>query len=308
MKTVLEQPARPFIKWAGGKGQLISQMRGYLPKQLRNTGRMKNYFEPFLGGGAVFFWLTSEFDFENVYLYEINSEVANCYQTIRNRINKLVGELGSLEADYFSKSDDKLEQFFYSMRSEYNGLILSRTPNNLVRKAALLIFLNKTCYNGLYRVNLKGEFNVPFGRYKKPAICDEENLYAVNDVLKNAEIINGDFAQCLAHADSESFVYCDPPYRPISETANFTNYSKDTFNDYEQKRLKEVFDKLNDVGALVMLSNSDPKNFDPKDTFFDDLYRGYNIRRLKAIRMINCNASKRGEIKEILVRNYEGEW
>jgi len=304
METLLKAEARPFIKWAGGKGQLISQMQEYLPKQLLDTGRMKNYFEPFLGGGAIFFWLASEFDFENIYLYEINSEVANCYRTIRNRINKMVSELGQLEAEYFSRIEEKRERFFYSRRTEYNELILSKSPNNSVRKASLLIFLNKTCFNGLYRVNSKGEFNVPFGRYKKPTICDEDNLNAVKEVLKNAEIINGDFSQCLQYADSQSFVYFDPPYRPLSRTASFTSYCQGSFCDSEQMRLKEVFDKLNKKGCRVMLSNSDPKNIDPKDNFFDDLYREYKIVRLNATRMINCNADKRGEIKEILVRNY----
>ena len=304
MSVVEKLNAKPFLKWAGGKGQLISQMQKYLPKKLLNTGRMKNYFEPFLGGGAVFFWLASEFDFENIYLYEINSEVANCYRTIRNRINKLVAELGELESEYLSKTEKKREDFYYARRSEYNELILSRPANNSVRKAALLILLNKTCFNGLYRVNSKGEFNVPFGRYKNPTICDEENLYAVKKVLKNAEIINGDFSQCLEHADSQSFVYFDPPYRPLSRTANFTNYYQDSFSDSEQLRLKKVFDKLHKKGSFVMLSNSDPKNFDPKDNFFDDLYRKYKIVRLNATRMINCNADKRGKIKEIIVRNY----
>ncbi|MBU0468386.1 MAG: DNA adenine methylase [Candidatus Omnitrophica bacterium] len=304
MSIIDKLQAKPFLKWAGGKGQLISQMQECLPKDLFCSGRIKNYFEPFLGGGAVFFWLASEFDFENIYLYEINSEVANCYRTIKNRINKLVSELGELEREYFSQIDEKREKFYYSRRAEYNELILSTAPNNTVRKAALLLFLNKTCFNGLYRVNSKGEFNVPFGRYKNPNICNESNLFAVKEALKNAEIINGDFSKCLQYADSQSFVYFDPPYRPLSQTASFTSYCQDSFSDSEQVRLKEVFDALDKKGALVMLSNSDPKNIDPKDNYFDDLYREYEIVRLKATRMINCNASKRGEIKEILVRNY----
>ena len=304
MSVIEKIQVKPFLKWAGGKGQLISQMRAYFPGQLLNTGRMKSYFEPFLGGGAVFFRLASEFDFENIYLYEINPEVANCYRTIRNRINKLVGDLAELESEYLSKTEKKREAFYYARRTEYNELILSKVVNNCVRKASLLVFLNKTCFNGLYRVNSKGEFNVPFGRYKNPTICDEENLYAVKEVLKNAEIINGDCSLCLRYADSQSFVYFDPPYRPLSKTASFTNYCQAVFSDSEQRRLKDVFDKLDKKGALVMLSNSDPKNLDPKDNFFDDLYKKYKIVRLNATRMINCNADKRGEIKEILVRNY----
>ena len=173
-----------------------------------------------------------------------------------------------------------------------------------MRRAALIVFLNKTCFNGLFRVNAKGLFNVPFGRYENPTICDEDNLLAVNHALQNAEIGCCDFSECLKHAGKDSFVYFDPPYRPISKTASFTGYIKNGFNDIDQRRLKMVFDDLDAKGADVMLSNSDPKNFDPKDNFFDDLYRKYSIRRLDAMRMINCNSSKRGLIKEILITNY----
>lgn len=213
--------------------------------------------------------------------------------------------MNQLELEYFSKSDNGREKFFYEKREEFNTYLRRKASNSFIRKAALLIFLNKTCFNGLYRVNSLGEFNVPFGRYKNPTICNEDNLHAVHELLQKAEIICGDFSLCLEHADRESFVYFDPPYRPISATSNFTSYSKDTFGDSEQKQLRKVFGDLDKKGARVMLSNSDPQNSNPRDRFFDDLYKGYHIQRLNATRLINCNADRRGEIKEILVTNYK---
>lgn len=294
---------KPFLKWAGGKGQLIDQIVPHLPSAFK-TGRIKKYFEPFLGGGALFFWLSEQYDFESVYLYEINPSVNNCYQVIQKNVGKLIRELSQLEREYLFASERGREKLYYDKREEFNAFLRHKASNSVIRRAALLIFLNKTCFNGLYRVNSQGEFNVPFGRYKNPTICNEDNLYAVNELLQKAEIFCGDFAQCLKSADNESFVYLDPPYRPISMTASFTNYSKDVFDDQEQKRLRKVYGDLDKKGAFVMLSNSDPKNVDPDDYFFDDLYRGYHIERLNATRLINCNADRRGIITEILVMNY----
>lgn len=294
---------KPFLKWAGGKGQLIEQIASYLPSAFK-TGQIKKYFEPFLGGGAIYFWLAKHYDFEFVYLYEINPSIAICYQVIQKNVKKLVKTLNELEMEYFSGSDKKREKLFYDKREEFNSYLRRKSANSHLKRAALLIFLNKTCFNGLYRVNLKGEFNVPFGRYKKPAICNEENLLAVSELLEKAEIVCGDFSLCLEYADDESFVYFDPPYRPISATASFTSYSKQAFNDNEQKRLGTVFSELDNRDAHVMLSNSDPKNINPKDNFFDNLYEEYRIERLTATRLINCNAERRGVITEILVVNY----
>lgn len=294
---------KPFLKWAGGKGQLIEQISSFLPTSFK-TGKIKKYFEPFLGGGAVYFWLADHYDFEQAYLYELTPSVAICYQVIQTNVKKLVRELTSLEKEYISGSDKAREKLFYEKREEFNGFLRRSSANSHLRRAALLMFLNKTCFNGLYRVNSKGEFNVPFGRYKNPTICNEDNLFAVHDLLQNTEIACGDFEQCLKRADNTSFVYFDPPYRPISTTASFTSYSKDNFDDNEQKRLRSVFGELDSLGVNVMLSNSDPKNVDPEDDFFDDLYDGYNIERLNATRLINCNAERRGSITEILVMNY----
>ena len=299
----IERQVKPFLKWAGGKGQLIDQIAPYLPSAF-GKGKIKKYFEPFLGGGALFFWLAEQYEFEIAYLYEINPAVNICYQVIKKDIKNLVKELNQLESEYLSSSEKAREKLFYEKREEFNRFLRRKAVNSLVRRTALLIFLYKTCFNGLYRVNSKGDFNVPFGRYKNPAICNEDNLYAVNELLQKTEIVCGDFALCLENADNESFVYFDPPYRPISATASFTSYSKDTFDDAEQKRLRKVFGDLDKNDACVMLSNSDPKNIDPQDNFFDDLYRGYHIERLTATRLINCNAERRGVITEILVMNY----
>ncbi len=300
-----ELQAKPFLKWAGGKGQLISQLRKYLPKEIVKSRVIHKYFEPFVGGGAVFFWLGQEYEIKEAFLYDINPEIVMAYKSVQSKINALVLELQDLEKEYHSCSKDLRYKIYYEKRVEYNEYISKRLPNNVVRRSALLIFLNKTCFNGLFRVNSRGLFNVPFGRYERPTICDEENLLAIHKVLKNTHIECADFSKCLKSADAKSFVYFDPPYRPISRTSNFTSYIKNGFGDDDQRRLKGVFDKLNKVGANVMLSNSDPKNVNPYDNFFDDLYEGYNINRLVANRMINSNALQRGQIKEILLTNYK---
>jgi DNA adenine methylase len=299
----VNRQVKPFLKWAGGKGQLIEQIASYLPASFK-TDKIKKYFEPFLGGGAVYFWLADHYDFERAYLYELNPSVAICYQVIQKNVKKLIKELGCLEKEYISGSNKNREKLFYNMREEFNGFLRRKSANSHLRRAALLVFLNKTCFNGLYRVNSKGEFNVPFGRYENPTICNEDNLFAVHELLQNAEIVCGDFEMCLEHADNNSFVYFDPPYRPISTTASFTSYSKNSFDDEEQRRLRRIFGELDSRGSSIMLSNSDPKNVNPKDNFFDNLYKGYNIERLNAIRLINCNAERRGVITEILVTNY----
>ncbi len=297
-------PAKPFLKWAGGKGQLIEQLRQNLPKEIATSGRIKKYFEPFMGGGAVFFWLSQGYEIKQAYLYDINPEIVMAYKAVKLNMNALVKQLGELEKEYYATRKTSRDRIFYEKREEYNGYISRRVPNNVVRRTALLVFLNKTCFNGLFRVNSHGLFNVPFGRYERPTICDEDNLKAINKVLKNTHNEKADFSECLKNADEQSFVYFDPPYRPISRTANFTGYIKGGFDDNEQQRLKRVFDQLNAKGTKVMLSNSDPQNINPDDDFFDALYQRYSIKRLLANRMINSNAAKRGGIKEILITNY----
>ena len=305
MITLLRTDAKPFLKWAGGKGQLINQIKEFLPPEFVATRKINKYFEPFVGGGAVFFWLSKEYQIKKAYLYDINPEIITAYQTIRDSLRKLISELKDLEGEYLSSPKVNREKFFYVKRTEYNEYISQKRTNHVVRRTALMIFLNKTCFNGLFRVNSQGLFNVPFGRYENPTICDEKNLQAVNTVLQHAEIEEQDFSYCLKKADTHSLVYFDPPYRPISRTANFTGYIKNGFNDENQKHLKKICDQLSKIGSKVILSNSDPQNINPDDNFFDDLYRKYYRKRLQATRMINCNAEKRGMIKELLVMNYE---
>lgn len=306
MNTLQKSGSKPFLKWAGGKGQLINQIKEFLPSEVVADKRIEKYFEPFVGGGAVFFWLSHEYPIKKAYLYDINPEIITAYQTIRDHLKQLLQELKKLKKEYLTLHKFSRENFYYTRREEYNRFISEKKPNNVVRRTALMILLNKTCFNGLFRVNSQGLFNVPFGRYENPNICDEENLHAVSMALQNAEIECRDFDYCLKNADADSLVYFDPPYRPISKTASFTSYIKDGFSDEDQRRLKKVCDKLSTIGAKVILSNSDPKNIDPKDNFFDELFkqRNYKIERLRATRMINCNAERRGEIKEILVMNY----
>ena len=299
------QQVRPFLKWAGGKGQLINQIKEFLPPEFVSKKRIEKYFEPFLGGGAVFFWLAQEYKINKAFLYDVNPEIVTAYQVIRDKVKDLISELKILEKNYKRISKVGREGFFYSCRANYNNFISKKTRNHIIRRSALMIFLNKTCFNGLFRVNSQGLFNVPFGRYENPRICDETNLLAVHEVLKNAEIECKDFSYCLDKTDRNSLVYFDPPYRPISKTANFTGYIKGGFNDNDQRRLKETCDKLTRRGVKIILSNSDPKNNDIEDNFFDNLFkRNYKIERLKATRMINCQAERRGMLNEILVMNY----
>ncbi len=306
MTTETKHEAKPFLKWAGGKGQLINQIKEFLPSEIVAAKQIEKYFEPFVGGGAVFFWLSKNYSIKKAYLYDINPEIILAYRTIRDDVRELINELKRLEGQYSKFSKFQREVFFYARRTEYNDYISEKIENHCVRRAALMIFLNKTCFNGLFRVNSQGLFNVPFGRYENPTICDENNLHAVSAVLQHAVIEAGDFEYCLKKTDANSLVYFDPPYRPISKTASFTGYIKKGFNDKDQKRLKKACDELSKIGAKVILSNSDPKNVDPDDNFFEELFRQkrYKIDRLKAARMINCNSEKRGMIHEILVRNY----
>lgn len=306
MIKLSKKGAKPFLKWAGGKGQLIEEIRKHLPREIVVSGHIEKYFEPFLGGGAVFFWLSHHFTIQKSYLYDINPEIIAVYQTIKTKLNKFIAELKKLQKEYYRLDDEtEREEFYYERRSEYNKFISESLENNNVRRTALIIFLNKTCFNGLFRVNSQGHFNVPFGRYENPKICDEDNLKAVSVALRNAEIKCRDFEECLKKSDSKSLIYFDPPYRPISPTSNFTGYIRNGFSDDDQKRLKKVCDELKQKGAKVILSNSDPKNVNPDDNFFDHLYqKGYRISRVPAARMINSNANKRGEINELLVTSY----
>ncbi len=296
MSVVTEKQciARPFLKWAGGKGQLLAEIKSRLPQEIK-TGEIDTYVEPFVGGGAVFFYMVQRYEgIKNFYLFDINNDLVNCYNAIKNDVESLVDELGKLENDFLPLKKSLRKEFYYRVRKEFN---CDRSP-------AKLIFLNKNCYNGLYRVNRKDQFNVPFGYYKNPTICDAENLENVSRILQKAEIICDDFEKSDKYIDDKTFIYFDPPYRPISPTASFTSYSKDNFDEAKQIRLSRFCRQINDKGAKFLLSNSDPKNEDPKDHFFEDHYKDFSIDKVKAARLINCKASGRGQINELLITNY----
>ena len=299
--------AKPFLKWAGGKTQLLPRFQQLYPEALKNK-KIKNYYEPFLGSGAVFFDIAQNFEIENAYLYDINDELILTYKVIQNDAAKLIDFLYRYEHIYLKLGKKKREDYFYEQRSNYNlqrfNVDYTKYSDAWAARAAQLIFLNRTCFNGLYRVNSKGEFNTPAGDYKNPTICDEQNLLAVSKVLEIATIKKGDYTQIKRDLKKHSFVYFDPPYRPISKTASFKAYSKKGFTDTDQTKLAALFNFINSKGEYVMLSNSDPKNNNPADNFFDDLYKEHNIVRIPARRMINADATKRGKINEIVVTNY----
>ena len=292
--------AKPFLKWAGGKGQLINTFDEMFPNELKED-KIKTYIEPFVGGGAVLFYVLQNYDIEKAYINDINRELINCYRCIKADVNEVVKQLAMLEKEYLS-CDDRTK-YFYNVRDRYNDIHLNSHLD--FEKCAEFIFLNHTCYNGLYRVNKSGEFNVPHGKYKNPLICDKDNLLLCSVLLQKVEISVGSYEQALKNVDKSTFVYFDPPYRPLIENNSFVSYDKAGFEDDDQIRLADNFKNLDKKGCLLMLSNSDPKNTNENDNFFDDLYSGFEIERVYAKRMINCKASKRGDITEIVVMNYK---
>ena len=299
--------ARPFLKWAGGKTQLLEELKKRLPKGIR-TGEITRYVEPFIGGGAVFFYLNRNFSFEQCDICDANEELILAYRVIQNSVQPLIAELETLKSAYYSRTDVMQEQFYYEIRNDFNnkrpGINFNEFQEEWIERAARIIFLNRTCFNGLFRMNRKGEFNVPFGGYKKPDILNEENLRTVSALLKKTRIHLGDFTGCQEYVDDRTFVYFDPPYRPLKRSSSFTSYSKDGFTDADQVRLAEFFRILDERGAKLMLSNSDPKNQNPNDSFFDDLYAEYFIERIPARRRINCKGAGRGDISELVITNY----
>ena len=241
---------------------------------------------------------------DEVYISDKNLELINTYKSIRDNVDILIKFLKKMEEDYIPLDDESRKVYYYEKRQEYNNLKIDIEENN-IEKASLFIFLNKTCFNGLYRVNKKGEFNVPMGAYKNPKICDKENLKNVAMALKNVKIIYADYRESESFIDEKTFVYIDPPYRPLNTSSSFTSYTENDFNDKEQIELAEYIDVLNKKGAKIVISNSDPKNNNIDDNFFDELYKNYNINRVKATRMLNSNASLRGAINELLITNYK---
>ena len=292
--------AKPFLKWAGGKGQLINTFNEMFPKELAE-GKIKTYIEPFVGGGAVLFHVLQNYDIEKAYINDINKELINCYRCIKADVNEVIKQLEVLKKEYLS-CDDRTK-YFYNVRDRYNSIHLNGHYD--FEKCADFIFLNHTCFNGLYRVNKSGKFNVPHGKYTNPLICDKDNLLLCSKLLQKVEISFGSYEQVLSKVDKNTFVYFDPPYRPLIENNSFVSYDKSGFIDNDQIKLAGNFKDLDKKDCLLMLSNSDPKNTNENDNFFDDLYNGFAIERVYAKRMINCQASKRGDITEIVVMNYK---
>ena len=296
--------AKPFLKWAGGKGQLLSQLEQHLPEDLKE--QEFTYIEPFVGGGAMFFHMLQRFpNIKRAVINDINSYLITAYSVIRDFSIELIERLAELEKRYYALNEDEAKKlFFLEARTIFN-------ENNLddIDRTKYLIFLNRTCFNGLYRVNSKGKFNVPFGRYLHPTICNEEILKADSRLLNQAEVVilNGDYEQTLKHVgEGLHFFYFDPPYRPLDATSSFNSYAKEEFDDDEQIRLHDFCAKLNQMPNIKwMLSNSDCSARNPEDTFFESLYNDFNINRVQASRAINANPNKRGKLTELLIKNYE---
>lgn len=311
-KLIDNKKAKPFLKWAGGKKQLVNLIDKYLPKDIKNNHVIDKYFEPFLGGGAVFFHLFGKYEIKEAYLYDINKELILTYNVVKNDPKKLISKLKFYSDEYIPLNDDSRKEYFYNIRGEFNENLKNFDYDNYseehIIRASHMIFLNRTCFNGLYRVNKSGEFNVPIGGYKNPLICDKINIMNVSDVLKNVTLICGDYSTSNKLIDKDSFVYLDPPYLPIKHNS-FTNYNSKGFGLSEQIELSKFCKKIDEKGAKFILSNSDPKNSDKDIDFFEKTYGDLNLKkfsykRIDARRSINSDAKKRGSVKELLIYNY----
>lgn len=299
---------KPFLKWAGGKSQVIRQIIKYLPNELK-IGKINKYFEPFLGSGALFFYILENFpSIEKFYLSDINNELINTYKAIKENVTEVIFRLCSYEVEYCQYEADEKEKYYYAQRDIYNTLIKKNKEikeNNLdIKIAALFIFLNRTCYNGLYRVNANGDFNVPFGRHNSPKICDQQNLLIVSRALSKCELDNHSYEKTEKNVDNSSFVYFDPPYLTINDSKNFTKYSSENFIASDHKALAKFYKKLDIIGAKLMLSNSISHITDKNNDTYIDLYKGFHQETISAKRSINCSIEKRNSVNETLIINY----
>ena len=274
-----EKAVKPFLKWAGGKGQLIKEIEHYYPFE---NGKTTKYAEPVVGGGAVLFDILSRYDLKEVYISDINAELINTYRIIRDDVDDLIKMLYDMQNDFIPLDTDNRKAYYIKKRERFNDLKVNGNESINIEKAALMVFLNKTCFNGLFRVNKKGLFNVPMGAYKNPQICDENNLREVSGKLKKVTIVCGDYRKSADFIDENTFVYFDPPYRPITDTASFTAYTENLFNDDAQIELAQFVDEMDKKGAKIVISNSDPKNSNTDDDFFDNIYSAHKIKRVEA--------------------------
>ncbi len=292
---ITKRSAKPFVKWAGGKTQLIKHIDSKI------SSNTHTYIEPFVGGGALLFYLLNHYpNLKNVVINDINADLIDTYKTIKNNVERLISLLLKWQKEYYKVlgNTEQKKEYYYAKRTLFN-----KRNADKITQSALFIFLNKTCFNGLYRVNRKNEFNVPIGNYKKPLICDAENLTAVHFALQRVKILHGDFEQTLSFAENETLFYFDPPYKPLNKTSSFNAYAKDEFNDAEQIRLANFCKKIDSLGYNWILSNSDVKSNNPNDDFFDNLFKDFQINRVLAKRSINANPNKRGQLTELLITN-----
>lgn len=301
----MQNKVKPFVKWAGGKGSLLNQLNKYYPLELKN-GEIECYIKPFVGGEAVLIDILQNYKVKEAYAFDINENLINSYNIIKNNVNELIYNLKILEKEYLRLEKEARKEYFYNIREQYNSYKLGKDEKSL-QKAVEFIFLNRTCFNGLYRVNKNGGFNVPMGNYKNPTICDEENLKALSRLIKNVNFEYGDYKTSQKYIKKNTFVYFDPPYRPLNVTSGFTSYTKEDFDDENQKKLALFYKELSNKKVKVMLSNSNPKNTNKEDCFFEKIYKGFNINEVYAKRMINANSNGRGEISELLITNYESD-
>jgi DNA adenine methylase len=293
---------KPILKWAGGKTQLLAEITHAYPDGFGT--KIRRYAEPFVGGGAVLFDVLSKYDLDEIYISDVNAELINMYIMVRDHVEELIERLKSFQTEYLALDNDGRKTYYYNKRDDFNNLIISGESKTGVESAALFIFLNRTCFNGLYRANRSGLFNVPKGDQANPLICNEDNLRAVSAALGKVKIVCGDYSASRSFIDANTLVYFDPPYRPLKGRDSFISYTETEFDDSCQRALAGFIEEMVAKGAYVILSNSDPKNVDPEDDFFDDLYADYDIQRINAKRKINRNADHRGYITELLIKNY----
>lgn len=294
--------AKPFVKWAGGKGNILSQLESLLPSDLYKKDI--TYIEPFVGGGAMFFYLLQKFkNISKAVINDINPDLIHCYKLIKDNPKELIERLKDLSCNYNSNDVQEKRDLYYACRDKYN-----QEGINVDERAALFLFLNHTCFNGLYRVNRAGKYNVPYGRYKRPLLCDENTIWNDHRILNSIDVVirePGDYKLVLRHLSkkNKNFVYLDPPYRPLYNTSNFNSYFCNPFGDEQQEELKNFCDKLGDAGCMIMLSNSDSKD-SRGNSYFEELYKGYSFHRIVAPRYINANPQKRTKLEEIVITNY----
>ncbi len=292
--------AKPFIKWVGGKTQLIEQLDAHLPADFEMWDDV-TYIEPFVGGGAMLFYMLQRYpNIKHAVINDVNPDLITCYRTVRDTPEELIDSLKDIQNAYNAlKTEEARKNFFLAVRDRYNEKNLDPIENT-----TKFFFLNRTCFNGLYRVNKKGLFNVPFGKYANPQIFDPKTIRMDSELLRRVDILTGDFEATFDYAHGHTLFYFDPPYRPLSDTSSFNDYAKEAFNDDAQIRLKEYCDRVHNAGYHFMLSNSDCKGKNEEDNFFDVLYEAYHIERVWASRSINSNPNKRGKLTELLISNY----